>query len=101
MDVELKHHYGWKVHRTDAANLHDAAKQAVRNCHHFLTDANHTMDAGERSIQWGGTTHDYRSVRVYRGEGAPAYSGPASMSTDYWFAVEYRPANTTTGGKDG
>jgi hypothetical protein len=90
MDVELKHHYGWEAHSTDASNLDDAAKQAVLDCHHFLTPTNHTMEAGERSIQWGGKTLAYRSVRVYRGEGAPPYAGPASMQTDYWFAVEYR-----------
>ena len=90
MDVELKHHYGWTVHSTDASNLDDAAKQAVRNTHHFLTDANHTMEAGEHELTWGGTTSKFHSVHVYRGEGAPAFSGPAWAKTDYWFAVEYR-----------
>ena len=92
MDVELKHHYGWKVHHTDADNLDDAAKQAVRDTHDFLTDTNHTMDAGERSYLWGGKTCVYHSVQVMRGEGAPAYSGPRGMEADYWFAVEYRAA---------
>lgn len=93
MDVELQHHYGWKVHHTSADNLDDAAKQAVLDSHTFLTPTNHTMEAGERSIPWGGKTHHYMSVRVFRGEGAPAYSGPPSMETDYWFAVEYREVN--------
>lgn len=90
MDVELSHHYGWKVHATSADNLDDAAKQAVRDTHHFLTDTNHTMDADERTSTWGGKKSKYHSVLVYRGEGAPAYSGPRSMETDYWFSVQYR-----------
>ena len=90
MDVELKHHYGWKVHHTEADNLDDAAKQAIRDTHDFLTDTNHTMEAGERELTWGGSTSKYNSVHVMRGEGAPEYSGPRGMATDYWFAVEYR-----------
>lgn len=91
MDVELQHHYGWKVHHTDADNLEDAAMQAVLDCHHFLSPTNHTMEAGERRTTWGGKEIKYRSVRVFRGEGAPAYTGPRCMETDYWFAVQYRP----------
>lgn len=97
MDVELKHHYGWKVHSTDADNLDDAAKQAVRDTHDFLTDTNHTMEAGEREnarISW-------RSVLVFRGEGAPAYSGPRSMETDYWFAVQYRAVRSEASEEEG
>lgn len=90
MDVELKHHYGWKVHHTYADNLDDAAKQAVRDCHDFLTDSNHTMDAGEHDLSWGGSVSKFNSVHVFRGEGAPAYSGPRLLETDYWFAVQYR-----------
>lgn len=90
MDVELRHHYGWKVHRTDSHNLDDAARQAVLDCHGFLTPTNHTMEAGERRTTWGGKEIVFHSVHVFRGDGAPAYSGPRSLQTDYWFAVEYR-----------
>jgi hypothetical protein len=100
MDVQLKHHYGWETHKTDSDNLDDAAKQAVRDTHHFLTDTNHTMDASERVVSRGGNSSRYHSVLVYRGEGAPAYSGPRSLETDYWFAVEYR-AETTPSAESG
>lgn len=90
MDVELNHHYGWKRYSTDVDNLPEAAYQAVRQTHGFLTDENHTYDAGERSTKWGGKEIKFQSVRVYRGECSPAYSGPPGFATDYWFSVEYR-----------
>lgn len=101
MDVELKHHYGWKVHRTTADNLDDAAKQAVRDTHDFLTDANHTMEAGGHELTWGGSTSTFHSVHVYRGEGAPAFSGPKWAQTDCWFAVEYRTPMTNAAARKG
>lgn len=82
IDVELEHHYGWRRYSVDAATLDEAAYAAVRQTHHFLTDTNHTHDAGSRG--------KYSSVRIYRGEGAPAYSGPDWLKTDYWFTVTYR-----------
>lgn len=95
MDVELEHHYGWKVHSTEANNLDDAAKQAVRDTHDFLTDTNHTMDAQGRVVQWGGSLLHYRSVHVMRDGDAPEYSGPPALKTDYWFAVNYRNPKRT------
>jgi hypothetical protein len=99
MNVELLHHYGWKLHQTNADNLHDAAKAAVRESHEFLTDTNHTMDARERTTTWGGKELRYHSALVFRGEGAPAYSGPAPFETSYWFAVQYRAADGMSRGE--
>lgn len=90
IDVELRHHYGWKRYSMPADNIHEAAKQAVRHTHGFLTDTNHTMEAGDRAVTWGGKELAFKSVRVFRDGDAPAYSGPPSLRTDYWFAVEYR-----------
>lgn len=104
MDVELQHHYGWKVYHTDADNLEDAAMQAVLKSHGFLTQTNHTMEAAERRTRWGGKEIKFRSVHVFRGERAPAYSGPRCMEADYWFALQYRPTdhqqNAAQGGEE-
>lgn len=101
MRVELKHHYGWKLYDFPSAeSIDEAAYRAVRASHDFLTDINHTYDAGERQTTCGGQEVRWHSVLVYRGEGAPAYSGPASLNTPYWFSVEYRePAALQQEGK--
>lgn len=97
MVVELSHHAGWQKHEVlDAVSLADAAYKAVRRTHTFLTDDNHTVEVGERQTEWGGKTIHWNSVHVYRGEGAPEYSGPKSLETDYWFAVEYRAPKEQT-----
>ena len=95
MEVELEHHYGWTRHSyPQAKDIHHAAYLAVRECCDFLTDENHSHDAGEHELTWGGKTSTFMSVRIYRGEGAPPYTGPAWAATDYWFAMNYRkPSN--------
>lgn len=87
MRVELKHHDGWKAYDiAGAESIHDAAYEAVRQSHEFLTNCNHSHDAGERESTFGGLVIRWNSVRVFREDGAPSHSGPRW----YWFAVEYR-----------
>ena len=91
MRVELSHHYGWQTYDiAGAESIDDAAYKAVRQSHEFLTDENHTHEAGERQSTWGGREIRWNSVKVFRGDGAPAYAGPNGLETPYWFAVEYR-----------
>ncbi|AHF95040.1 hypothetical protein OPIT5_00455 (plasmid) [Opitutaceae bacterium TAV5] len=92
MQVELKQHYGWCQYTIPGVTtIADAAYRAVRMTHPFLTDTNHTYDAGKREFQWGGKNVEFQSVLVFPGEGAPEYTGPEWLKTDYWFAVQYRP----------
>ena len=91
MRVELSHHYGWREYKIPGAeSLHDAAYKAVRQTHEFLTDTNHTHNAGERKTTWGGREIRWNAVHVFRGDGAPVYTGPKWAETPYWFTVEYR-----------
>ena len=92
IDVEPLHHTGWRRYAVDAPSLGEAAYAAVRRTHSFLTDTNHTHEAKRRGT--------FSSVHIYRGEGAPPYSGPKWAETDYWFAVEYREPRAA-GAKDG
>lgn len=83
MDIELRSHNGWTIYSIPGAlSLEDAAYQAVRTTHKFLTDTNHTYQAGQYHSCWGGQDIYWRSVKVFRGEGTPAYSGPALLETD-------------------
>lgn len=94
MMVELKHHYGWQIYNVPVAEtLEEAAYKAVRSSHDFLRDDNHTHDAGEKTLEWGGQEIRFKSVRIFRNavsERESPYSGPPALETDYWFAVEYK-----------
>ena len=93
MIVELEHHFGWQPYEVEANSLEAAAYAAVRQSHEFLQDDNHTWQAGQRRISWGGEDVTFHSVRIYRNAKSEAehpYRGPACLSTDYWFAVNYR-----------
>jgi hypothetical protein len=91
MRVELKHHYGWCEYEiAGAESIEDAAYKAVRQSHKFLRAKNHTYSIGEMKTTWGGRDIRWTSVLVFRGKGAPAYTGPKWADTSYWFAVEYR-----------
>jgi len=94
MKVELSHRTEWVPHEVDAQNIATAAYMAIRQTHDFLTDDNHTWDAGERDTHWGGKPIKFTSVRIYRNAKSEAewpYTGPPALATDYWFSVEYRP----------
>jgi hypothetical protein len=94
MKVKLRHHYGWVDYDIpEAKSVGQAAYLAVRKSHHFLTDKNHTYEAGSYSSEWGGETTHWNSVLIYRGEGATEYSGPPALNTPYWFAVKYADIN--------
>ena len=92
MNVALKQHDDdWNLHSIpEATSLEEAAYHAVRAEHDFLTDTNHTWDAGWRHTTWGGKDVSWQSIRIYRAGDAPAYFGPPELATDYWFAVEYK-----------
>lgn len=90
MLVELKHHFGWEQYEVPAQSLEEAAYLAVRQTHNFLTDANHSHEAGEHEITWGGKQLKFKSVTVYRGEGAPAALASSCLPDEYWFAVQFR-----------
>ena len=82
MKVILEHHYGEREHQTSAGNLTDAAKEAIRKTHHFLTDNNHSMtDLGNR-------------IKVNRKDNPPnPRLTPAVFNegpNGYWFSVRYR-----------
>lgn len=93
MIIELEAHLGWETVEVEAATVEAAAYAAVRAAHPFLTDYNHTWQAGERRIHWGGEEVIFHSVRIYRNaksEVESPYRGPPALATDYWFAVPYR-----------
>lgn len=96
MLVELSHHSGWKQYDVPAATLEEAAYLAVRQSHTFLTDENHTHEAAERETLFAGQLLKWTSVHIYRGPGAPEYTGPDWAYTDYWLAVTYRAAQPPT-----
>ena len=90
MLVELREHDGWHAYFAEAPTKEEAAYKAIREQHEFLTDSNHSYEAGEQTVTWGGQERQFKSVRIYRAHDAPRYSGPPALETDYWFAVEYR-----------
>jgi hypothetical protein len=97
MIAELKHHFGGQAYYVPAGTLEETDYLAVRESHGFLPDANHSHQAGEREIRWGGQSRLLNSIRVYRAGDAPESIARALLQTDYWLAVEYRaPATAST-----
>lgn len=83
------------IHDIPAARtLEEAAYLAVRETHDFLTDGNHTHEAGEKEITWGGERSKFWSVVISPNENSPpgAFANQQRGFVGYWFAVEYRAA---------
>ena len=94
MKVALEHHYGWEIHEAKGKTLEEAACNAVRDTHEFLTDDNHTIKAEpNQKLEWGGKTDAFNCVTVYRNENSPPYIGPDWADVPYWFAVSYKPSD--------
>lgn len=77
------------------ATLEEAAYAAVREAHPFLTDENHTWDAGPRITKWGGQLHSWTSVTIRYGKGGGKRNRLTpnwwlTSEGDFWFGVTYR-----------
>lgn len=75
-----------------AKTLEEAAYAAVRQSHDFLTDDNHTHEAGEKESTWGGERFKFSSIVISPNDKSPpgAFSNQRRGYVDYWFSVEYR-----------